>query len=871
MRRIISFIVMVCLLHTQTYSATYDGVDASSSSARQRGLVKQPVDLEAGGEAAESKPFGIDVVRALKHHAATLKQHVTAFVQTPLGFTLTFLAGTALVVYSLYMVVVGFMSWFNDIPFEVASKQLTHGNLSVYDSLDTCLNFLASGKELDRTRHFAHYDHATTSNGVSLLEAIPLWVNNATNLVSMLSTLVLAQRSVGQVQYGYLQKVESDFAKLLYAYGANIHQNYSCTFKLGETPATHTLTVCQNDPQKNLLDTSVDHASDDAGATVQVRRRGYKRGLKSPDDLIVWITLYWKTLRNQRYPVLDYSPDPNQLDEAACVSMQRRLLQLGNGLPLAAAVKDRVQNNLQIMAQLTAILSKLRFRETVDASDVAALSSLVRSVFTANQLALTSDVGCDAEFAGGLFNLLECFEGSSANVQTGAPVPDDAQVWFVRDWANAVSNVKIIANRAPVTEAMAVWLKQSPDAMHSLWVVANTLHQHVCNSTTDQYLELLRKAAQHQLRARNAYLQGDLGCDVHLSEGGVGEMVCHLGTAPVTNETCDLESDIPVLWEGKLWLKPHPMNPSFIDRTTVSVNPQWQALRSGTRAFSPSVLESPEVSESMSDSRTTYIPSQPNANTTQGDGITELYYVDGSYNVRNAFLNATHKLNDTLFLLQSDFGGPYPTYGLHMDKVRNRIFWTSDRPRNNQWRNIYVAELLSNPTRLNNKRILYTSSTSSTSVYSLYVANTIGRVFWTNSDGGIYMGNINITHPTNITNVTSQSMITKNSDAPYGLYYHPQTQALLWSRYEYSLTRYLIYISTVNFQTNRLENTNILLNWSSNFYSLSYDTKNIRIIISLSLVGIKSAPFSFENPKPLTNITEILTTSSVLAMSVVND
>lgn len=868
MRRIISFIVMVCLLHTQTYSATYDGVDASSSSARQRGLVKQPVDLEAGGEAAESKPFGIDVVRALKHHAATLKQHVTAFVQTPLGFTLTFLAGTALVVYSLYMVVVGFMSWFNDIPFEVASKQLTHGNLSVYDSLDTCLNFLASGKELDRTRHFAHYDHATTSNGVSLLEAIPLWVNNATNIVSMLSTLVLAQRSVGQVQYGYLQKVESDFAKLLYAYGANIHQNYSCTFKLGETPATHTLTVCQNDPQKNLLDTSVDHASDDAGATVQVRRRGYKRGLKSPDDLRVWITLYWKTLRNQSYPVLDYSPDPNQLDEAACVSMQRRLLQLGNGLPLAAAVKDRVQNNLQIMAQLTAILSKLRFRETVDASDVAALSSLVRSVFTANQLALTSDVGCDAEFAGGQFNLLECFEGSSANVQTGAPVPDDAQVWFVRDWANAVSNVKIIANRAPVTEAMAVWLKQSPDAMHSLWVVANTLHQHVCNSTTDQYLELLRKAAQHQLRARNAYLQGDLGCDIRLSDDGIGEMVCHSGTAPVTNETCDLESDILVPWEGKLWLKPHALNPSLIDGTTVSVNPQWQALRSGTRAFSPSVLESPEVSESMSDSRTTYIPSRPNANTTQGNGITELYYAYYTTNsVRKIFFNATHKLNDTLFLSESDFGGPYPKYGLHIDKVRKRIFWTTINATNNQYKNIYVAELLSNPTRLNNTRIIYSSSSI---VLSLYISNAVGRVFWTDWDGGIYMGNINITHPATITNVTSQSMITTTSYDPFGLYYHPQTQALLWSREEVSPSRYPIYISTVNFQTNKLINTSILLN-GSYLRSISYDTKNQRII-AVIYGDLYMAPFSFENPKPLTNITTITTLNSyAIGISVVND
>jgi hypothetical protein len=538
MRRIISFMVMVCVLHTQTYYAAYDGVNASSSSAWQGVLVKQPVDLESGGKAAaESKPFGIDVVGALKHHAATLKEHaatlkhhVSAFVETPAGLALTFLAGAALVLCSIYV-----------------CMERTHAHLSAYDSFNTCLNFLGSGKELERTRRFAHYDHATTSHGVSLLEAISLWVNNATNLVSMLSTLVLAQRSVGQVQYGYSQKFERYFAKgqvqygysqkferyfakgqvqygysqeferyfakLLYTYGADIRDNYSCTFKLGKTSATDAVTGCQHDPHKDQYTWS-SHTPDDADALIQFRRQDDERGLKSPDDLSVRLTFNRKAFRDQRYPELDYSPDHGQLDEAACFSMQRRLLQLGNGLPLAAAVKDRVQNHLQIMAQLTAILSKLRFRETVDANDAAALSSLVRSVFTANQLALTSDVGCDVGVAGGQFNLLECFEGSYANVPTGASVPEDAQVWFVRNWANAVFNVVAIANSAPVTEAMAVWLKQSADAMHSLWVVANTLHQHVCNGTTDRHLALLGKAAQHQLSARNAYLQGDLGCDI---------------------------------------------------------------------------------------------------------------------------------------------------------------------------------------------------------------------------------------------------------------------------------------------------------------------------------------------------------------------
>lgn len=894
MRRIISFMVMVCVLHTQTYYAAYDGVNASSSSAWQGVLVKQPVDLESGGKAAaESKPFGIDVVGALKHHAATLKEHaatlkhhVSAFVKTPAGLALTFLAGAALVLCSIYV-----------------CMERTHAHLSAYDSFNTCLNFLENGKELERTRYFAHYEHATTSNGISLVEALPLWFNNATNLVSSLGTLVLAQRSVGQTGYTDLYEFENNFKKFLFASGvSNLLQNSRCTFKLGDTPATDAITGCQHDPQKDLYTWS-SHTPDDADALIQFRRQDDERGLKSPDDLSVRLTFNRKAFRDQRYPELDYSPDHGQLDEAACFSMQRRLLQLGNGLPLAAAVKDRVQNHLQIMAQLTAILSKLRFRETVDANDAAALSSLVRSVFTANQLALTSDVGCDVGVAGGQFNLLECFEGSYANVPTGASVPEDAQVWFVRNWANAVFNVVAIANSAPVTEAMAVWLKQSADAMHSLWVVANTLHQHVCNGTTDRHLALLGKAAQHQLRSRNAYLQGDLGCDIRLGESGVGEMVCHSGTAPVTNETCELESDIPVRWEGKLWLKPHPMDPSLIEGTTVSVNTQWQGSRSGTRPYSPSVLESPEVSasetgesetaeetDSVSDSDTlgtasesdsadvsaevstsgsgsgtTHTPSLPNANTTQGDGITELYYVDGNNeNVMKAFFNATHMLNDTLFLSRSAFGAAVPFRGLHIDSIRYKIYWTT----NNALLKIYSADISSNPMELNNIRIIY--STSELQVYSLYIANTVGRAFWTTQDGGIYMGSLNITHPATITNVTSESMITKTGNAPYGLYYHPPTQALLWTRQEVSPTRYPIYISTLNLQTNMLMNTNIFLNESSLINSLSYDTKNRRLIFSTQGNRLNIAPFSFENPLPLTSIAQI-PSFGAWSISVVND
>ena len=892
MRRIISFIVMVCVLHTQTYCAPHDGVNVSSSSAVQSGAVNQPVDLEAGGDAAEPKPFGMDVMCALKHHATTLKEHVqvlkeqvSEFIKTPLGFSVALFSGVALVLYSIYVCYVGYMAWIDDLPFDVASKHLTHRSLSSYDQLDTCLNFLASGKELKRIQRFAHYAHATTQDGVGLYSAIPQWFNNATNLVSMLGTLVLADRSLGRKGYTNTYEFEKNFIKLLLAYGVSGKpQDSCCAYKLGNGIEADALTMCQKDTSKDIYLTP---NIPDADAIIQFRPQVNTREVQSADDVRVRITFKRKMFRDQRYPELDCTPDHRQLDEVARVSMQRRLLQLGNGMPLAAAVKDRVQNHLQIMAQLTAVLSKLRFSETVDASEVTALSSLVKSVFIANQLALTSDVGCDVEFAGGLFNLLECFEGSYANIQAGAPTPEDAQVWFVHNGANVVFDVAAIGNKAPVTEAMAVWLKQSADAMHSLWVVANTLHHRVCNGTADKYLDQFGKAAQNQLRAHNAYLQGDLGCDVRLSDGGVGEIVCHSGTAPVTNSTCELESDIPVRWEGKVWLKPQALNSSLIEGATVSVSHVWQASRSGTRAFSPSVLESPEVSASDSvsgsdsadlsaevstsgsGSRTTHTPSLPNANTTQGNGITELYYVDGgNRDVRNAFFNGAHMLNDTLFLANTTFGGTYPAGGLHFDPIGPRIFWTTSNSTNNQYKNIYVAELLSNPTQLNNTRIVYSSTAQ---VFRLYVANAVGCVFWTDGNIGIYKGNVNVSHPTNITNVTSQSMITQTSNSAIGLYYHPQTQALLWSRPEDSLTRYPIYISTVNFQTNMLTNTSILLNESSYIYSLSYDTKNRRLIFSKLSNGLYIAPFSFENPMPLTNVTEILTTNSVRAISVVND
>jgi hypothetical protein len=512
MRPILSIIMILCLLHTQSYHAAYRCVDTvatpSPPSFLQRGLEKVKLwtssaskqstnlnQLEAGVEIATPSllPSFLDITTSLKEQTTTLKQHFFAFINTPLGFTATFLTGTLLVFYSLYLFVVGFSGWLDEIPFSVSSKRFTHLFLSEYQPLDVCMNFLANKKDLKRTRSFSHYDHASGYNGIPFEEALPIWLNNAQNLVSMLSTLVLTKRSVGLSYTPESNEFYVHFAKFIYTHAASLKKDYVCTFELGKDDFLDAFTGCQEDFQKYTSYDSPFQISESADAAIQFRRWDIKRELMRPSDVASRLHFQQNNRNTQKYPQLDYSPNPTPFDTIAATSMQRHLMQLNNPLSLSDAVKDRVENNLQIMMQLNTMLHKLRLWEKVSEADVLALSTLVRSVFIANQIALTSDVGCDLDLVNGMFKLLSCFEGSSSNIPVGAPVPNDAQAWFVPDTSNGVRHVVAVAKKAPITEVISTWLTQSTAVMHNLWGVANSLHHHICNATSEGQIDALRE------------------------------------------------------------------------------------------------------------------------------------------------------------------------------------------------------------------------------------------------------------------------------------------------------------------------------------------------------------------------------------------
>lgn len=955
MRRIISFILIASILHTQNYHATADIIEESTrSSVWKKGVAKVAFwrstesktatdlsGLESGGITADIKSLvsSTDITTVLKQQAAVLKERMVAFVNTPMGFTVVFLTGVALVFTGIYLFVVGFSAWLDDIPFYVSSKRMTHLFLSEYQPLDVCQNFLGEKKDLERARWFSHYDHASGYNGVPFAEALPQWLNNATNLITMLGSAVLANRVVGRDQFKNSYEFENHFKKFLYVNAANMKRNYSCTFKLGERDHLDAVTGCQEDHQKDVFNSEA-QIPDADDALIQFRRWD-KRGVMAPSDVAIRISYNQNHLNTQRYPQLDYSPNPAQIDDVLRMSTQRRLMQLDNQLTLPEAVEDRIRNEVQVMHQLNEILLKQRVRNNIEQAEIQVLTTLVGLVFNANQIALTSDIGCILDFENEMFKLRSCFEGNARNIPANAPFPFEGQVWFARGTDNVLNHMLAFANKIPMTEAMAMWLKQSPVAMQALWNVANKLHQGVCNETSDGQLQQLRKAAQAELMHHDADLHGDLGCDIRFNDEGAKEILCHSGTAPQPKvDGCDLESDIPVRWEGKLWLTPHSLNTAWIDGVVLATAPEWQMSRTQMQAFSPSMemsgsayrikshtpsnelsqkvtssdsdseshelsskitlsdsdRSSAEMTDDLTSSRsgspsqeftddvsntvstvsTPYSPTLPIVNTT-GNGITELYYVNGTQGVQKIFFNATHSLNETGFLSQASFGSAgSPACGVYVDTEFQKIYWSTFATANNQYKNIYVADILSNPARLNNTRSIY-SEPSSQNVYSLYLSKAAARIFWI-ANNGIYMGMINITNPTQLTNVTSQSMIPY-IDSQGGLYFDPNTQALLWSRYEGPPYRYLMCKSTLNLQTEQLMNTTVLLNESSQIRSLSYDTKNRRVLFNrynsnISAYRLYFASFSFENPMPLANITQVSNLAAVpfsYAISVVND
>ncbi len=439
------------MLHTPNCHAAAGVMEEQASSFLARGIckvafwrssaAKKSIDLNS----LELGEITLDVKSAIAptelapsftQHLSVLKERISAFSDTPLGATVVIFAGMVLVVYSVYLFLVGFSAWFDGIPFDVSSKRLTHSFLDTFQPLDVCQNYFGNRQDVERMRWFSHFDHASGSEGVPFAEALQQWINNDLNLISMLGGVVLADRAVGVGHFQNPHEFESQFKTFLFANAATMKKNYTCSFKLGESDHLDAITGCQEDLQKEISM----HVPEAADAIINFRRWN-KRKFESPRDLMV---------------KLSFNHDNRIASDVARGSAQRRFSQLGSSITLPEDMAIWLKQSTAVMQNLWSVANTLNQGVCNNETEgqLNQLRTAVQEELTSRGAGLNGYLGCDIRFNNAETEAIQCHLGTGpepeftvggCDLESNVVVPWDGKLWFKSN-AGLVDSVSVSAS-----------------------------------------------------------------------------------------------------------------------------------------------------------------------------------------------------------------------------------------------------------------------------------------------------------------------------------------------------------------------------------------------------------------------------------------
>ena len=550
MRRIISGVLVYCLLHTSTYAAVTDlqslnpATTPHTASHVNYGKLDPSIpDATTVSISADTSSKMLDIPHRPK------AKRSPAFFMT--------MAGIAAVVFTG-------MWWKIQTPSVVQT--------------DVCFHH----QNRDHISHLQQKNDHRWNGNMPLTAGIQDWLNANTAVMTSLGEIAHDLRHGDHEHVGEKwSKTQSTLYNVLHNHGVE-HlgaRSIACDINLGDGTTPDRISACEHRKPPKRLESET--FKDGVGARLWLNPDRNQRLLAGNINYVAG-----SFIDNQLYP--NPVQSLNIESKEAKYDSRRKLLQTGNTLPLPQAIQTTINDREDVRVLLATIRGTLRQWDPSTAK-ISELNALTKSIFEAHGFVMTGDVHCGFVLENGGVMLSDCALASSGRADRSFAAQTALEkVTFMQSEDNPVKvdGVEIEANVLPAQEALPFVLQRAGNALHT---ELDQLRQDRCSVDDRSKVLAVQRVVKDALETPNAALSTDMACDVTIGNRGITEIRCTPGVAPESAVCGTYNGTFKT--EGRVWVTP---NGGFV----VSANRNWN--RTVERPHTPT----PERSESLTLKRT---------------------------------------------------------------------------------------------------------------------------------------------------------------------------------------------------------------------------------------------------------------------------
>lgn len=447
MVRLLSALMVICLLHVTTYGAVSElaEITNTSHSAVALSIETQPKILHKSIQ---------DTLSNIHSKISESIQSITSFVTSHKIVLVPLAIVTFVCLYvSSISIIMDFM--LGTFPgssigpnFEGIYHWLTHPS-NHYKVLDYTPDY-SQTSDLHKT--LVQRDGWKSEIHLPLPESVQAWFNSANNILALASGIVLQYRHNEQPSREALQAFSDAAAAVFDTHSVILTCDMACDLAIGSAPGQDRLSNCHTEKRP----TDWGAVTVTADAQLWFLRRGFKFDVAH--------LLPHTECHTPKYQQLDISPNYGHATPELRTDSRRKLLQADNPLTLPEALKGWLTNAGQWLTLATELTNILRTGGCPNASNTTALNDLTRAIFNAHQAQLTNGtLRCDLDIQAAGVDVVDCtpdpkpddYDDSTPCSNSSVAVVRDAAIWLMpKDGTATYNTLLLIANHAPRPTAL---------------------------------------------------------------------------------------------------------------------------------------------------------------------------------------------------------------------------------------------------------------------------------------------------------------------------------------------------------------------------------------------------------------------------------
>ena len=488
MRRLLSTLMILCLLNVSIYGAVAELAQTIPNHPQHT-----TITVAGAPTAPDTHPLTIIIAEPedIPHTSPTLSEKAhsafkhcfTTAMQHPISQAIFVLCASSIGACSFIYLLTATFSALMGLSISVMNAQLFGGMPLTFAEPDQCIN----PASIDRLTHdLAAYQHLTQGS-LSLTEVVPLWLNNAQNLMAILGGVILQWRHNEPVSSERWTTFQSNASTALRALGFPYSfQNISCDVILGSDPASDQVVNCQHE----TLPEQFHHSDVTPGTHGKLWLIKWWRHVFGKDSFRF---IHAELPSDQRYPQLDMSPDYGNVNSDMRTDSRRMLLQSNHPLSLPDAIKDWIENAQHWLDQAFDIANQLRHQKCPLPEETKELNNLTLRMFDAHQALMTNGtVRCDFDIANNSLQVTDCTPDATptdynhdarCDMSARLRFARDGALWFVPD-NHALYKTFMMVARQFVTHTQTLPIILAPTTLEPTTPQPTTLEPTTAEPTT---------------------------------------------------------------------------------------------------------------------------------------------------------------------------------------------------------------------------------------------------------------------------------------------------------------------------------------------------------------------------------------------------